>query len=71
MGPNNIYLGHQYTGKDRSEFTYITGTENVPASNFLYYCDMKCEVRERIPNSYDLEAHGRLWLIIFENCSHV
>jgi len=44
MSPNNIYSGHQYTGKDTSEFTYITDTENVPGSNFLCYCDLKCEI---------------------------
>ena len=60
MSPNNIYSGHQYTGKDTSEFTYITDTENVPGSNFLCYCDLKCEIRKRIPISNDLEAHGKL-----------
>jgi hypothetical protein len=74
MGSNNtynIYLGHHLTGKDRSEFTYITCIENVPALNIGCYCDFICEIRKRIPISNDLKAHGKFYMIFSEKCSHV
>ena len=49
-----------FTGNDRSELTYITCTENVPASNFGCYYDLKHEIRKRIPISNDMEAQRKL-----------